>query len=101
MNWTGILLGLATFLLIGIFHPIVIKAEYYFSKSCWWVFALVGLVGVIASLFIGSVELSVLLGVFSFSCFWSIHELFQQEKRVERGWFPRNPKRNAKSSETT
>jgi len=24
---------------------------------------------------------------------WSIHELFEQEKRVERGWFPKNPNR--------
>ena len=30
---------------------------------------------------------------FAFSSFWSILELFQQEKRVERGWFPKNPKR--------
>ena len=31
-------------------------------------------------------------GVTAFSCFWSILELFQQKKRVEKGWFPANPK---------
>lgn len=35
MNVSGIIIGLATFLIIGLFHPIVIKAEYYFSKLCW------------------------------------------------------------------
>lgn len=33
MNFTGILIGVITFFLIGLFHPIVIKAEYYFSKK--------------------------------------------------------------------
>ena len=32
MNFEGIILGLATFLLIGIFHPIVIKSECYFIE---------------------------------------------------------------------
>ncbi len=29
MNFAGILIGGAAFLIIGLFHPIVIKAEYY------------------------------------------------------------------------
>ena len=33
------------------------------------------------------------MGVAGFSSLWSIIELFKQKKRVERGWFPRNPKR--------
>ena len=37
---------------------------------------------------------STVLGVLAFSLFWSIGELFEQVKRVQRGWFPRNPKRN-------
>lgn len=93
MNFEGILLGLATFLCIGMFHPIVIKAEYYFGTRCWWAFALVGIGGAVASLFIDNVYWSAILGVFAFSCFWSILELFEQKKRVEKGWFPRNPNR--------
>ncbi|MCQ2501287.1 MAG: DUF4491 family protein [Lachnospiraceae bacterium] len=27
-----------------------------------------------------------------FSCLWSIHELFEQKKRVDRGWFPKKKK---------
>ena len=33
MNYTGLLVGLATFLIIGLFHPLVIKAEYYLGVS--------------------------------------------------------------------
>lgn len=31
MNYEGLLLGVATFVVIGIFHPIVIKTHYYFG----------------------------------------------------------------------
>ncbi|MBQ2007004.1 MAG: DUF4491 family protein [Bacteroidales bacterium] len=93
MNFTGILVGLVTFLTIGVFHPIVIKAEYYWGKRCWWVFLVVGLITLGLSLLIDNVVLSTIVGVFSFSCFWSIHEIIEQEKRVERGWFPKNPKK--------
>lgn len=31
MNFSGIIIGAATFLCIGMFHPIVIKAEYHFG----------------------------------------------------------------------
>lgn len=93
MNLNGILLGAAAFLSIGIFHPIVIKAEYHFGKECWWVFALVGVAFLVISCIIESTVLSAILGVVGFSCLWSIFELFQQEKRVQKGWFPENPKR--------
>ena len=93
MNFSGIILGLVVFLCIGLFHPLVIKGEYYFGTKCWWVFALVGVGMFIGSLFTKNMYLSVILGVIAFSSFWSILELFHQEKRVERGWFPKNPKR--------
>ncbi len=80
-------------LLIGIFHPIVIKAEYHWGKNCWWAFALGGALFCIASLLVAGTILAAVLGVAGFSCFWSVHELFEQEKRVQRGWFPENPKR--------
>lgn len=93
MNFTGIIIGGSIFLMIGIFHPIVIKAEYYYGTKCWPIFALVGLLTLIGSILISSTVWSVLLGSFAFSCFWSILELFEQKKRVERGWFPKNPNR--------
>lgn len=98
LNWSGILLGVSAFLLIGIFHPIVIKSEYYFGTKCWWVFALCGIGFGIASLFISNTVVSAIVGVTAFSCLWSILEIFQQRERVRKGWFSANPKRTAKEN---
>ena len=43
MNWTGLIAAIGTFLLIGSFHVIVIKTEYYFGKQVWPVFAGIGI----------------------------------------------------------
>ena len=88
-NLTGIVIGLVTFLIIGLFHPLVIKSEYYFGVKCWWVFLIIGIGGIIASLLFKNVILSTSCGVFAFSSFWSIGELFEQRKRVKKGWFPK------------
>ena len=93
MNYTGLLVGLSTFLIIGLFHPLVIKAEYYFSKSCWPWFLVAGIVLMAASLMVANVLVSSALAVIGMSSWWSILELFEQEKRVEKGWFPANPNR--------
>lgn len=93
LNFFGIIIGVATFLVIGLFHPLVIKAEYYIGVKSWWLFLLLGVVSVVASLLVENLVLSILLGVVAFSSFWSIGEVFQQKKRVEKGWFPSNPKK--------
>jgi branched-subunit amino acid transport protein len=93
LHLTGLLIGVFTFLIIGIFHPIVIKAEYYFGVRCWWCFLLAGVAGVAGALCIRDVLWSSTVGVFAFSCFWSIKELFDQRKRVSKGWFPRREKK--------
>ncbi|GHT34718.1 DUF4491 domain-containing protein [Bacteroidia bacterium] len=93
MFFNGIILGAAAFLTIGIFHPLVIKAEYYFGVRVWWAFLAVGLAAVGVSLFIENIIVSSILGVLGFSCFWSIKEIFEQRRRVLDGRFPRNPKR--------
>lgn len=92
-NLTGIVIGLLSFLIIGLFHPLVIKCEYYFGTRCRWWFLLAGIVGTAASILTCDIFWSTLLGVLSFTCFWSIKEINEQEERVHRGWFPRNPKR--------
>lgn len=93
LNFSGIIIGVATFLIIGLFHPLVIKAEYYIGVRSWWLFLLLGVVACAASLLVGNLILSIILGVVAFSSFWSIGEVFEQKKRVERGWFPANPKK--------
>ncbi|MDD3108581.1 MAG: DUF4491 family protein [Alistipes sp.] len=92
----GLVIGIATFLIIGLFHPIVVKAEYYWGTRCWWIFLVVGIGGIIGSLCTGNTLLAALLGVFAFSSLWTIKELFEQRERVRKGWFPSNPKRQAK-----
>ena len=52
MNFEGILLGAGAFLCIGLFHPLVIKAEYYFGVKSWWAFLVVGLLAAAGSLFV-------------------------------------------------
>ena len=37
--------------------------------------------------------ISAIVGVFGASALWGIGELFSQKKRVQKGWFPMNPKR--------
>lgn len=44
-----------------------------------------------------SVLLSRVLGVLGASSLWSIKELYEQENRVKKGWFPANPSRKDKN----
>ena len=92
MFCTGIIIAIGTFLIIGIFHPIVIKTEYYFGTRPWWLFLILGITSIIASLCISHVVVSSLLGVLGASLLWSIGELFEQRKRVAKGWFPKREK---------
>ena len=94
MNFNGIILGAAVFLIIGICHPIVIKMEYYWGKRSWWVLLLAGLAFAVCSLFVRAFLFATILGAAAFSCFWGIHEILSQEMRVLRGWFPENPARH-------
>ena len=82
LYFTGIIIAVSTFFIIGIFHPIVIKVEYYWGTRQWWVFLILGIAAILVALMVANV-------IF----LWSIGELFEQKKRVERGWFPMNPKR--------
>ena len=93
LYFTGIIIGIATFFIIGLFHPIVIKSEYYFGVKSWWAFALIGAVATVASLLVDNILWSTLLAVVGASSFWSIKELFEQRERVRKGWFPKNPHR--------
>jgi branched-subunit amino acid transport protein AzlD len=89
----GLYAGVISLLVIGVFHPVVIKSEYYFGKRIWPLFLVVGIVLGAGSFFMENVYLSVFMGILAFTCFWSIVELFEQERRVSKGWFPKNPRR--------
>ena len=91
--FSGVAIAICTFLVIGLFHPLVIKVEYQTGTRYWWVFLLLGLVSIIGAFFVADVFISAIIGVIGASLLWSIGELFSQKKRVEKGWFPMNPKR--------
>lgn len=97
-NLQGVFVGLATFLIIGIFHPFVIKGEYYFGEKIKWAFLFFGIIFLVMTLLVSDITVSSLLGVTAFSCFWSIKEVKEQVERVRKGWFPANPKRIKKTS---
>ena len=86
-------MGLVSFLLIGVFHPVVIRVEYHFGKQAWPVFLTGGLAAIAASLFLHQRIASVLLGVLGFALLWSTLELFKQHERVLKGRAKKNPNR--------
>lgn len=52
----GIAIGICTFLIIGLFHPIVVKAEYYWGTRCWWIFLVLGIAGIIGTVLISDIH---------------------------------------------
>ncbi|WP_342756078.1 DUF4491 family protein [Kineothrix sedimenti] len=84
MHWSGIIIGIIAFLIIGLFHPIVIRI--------WPVFLILGLICCISSLFLSQIILSGSLAVLGCAMLWSVIELKEQAERVRKGWFPANPK---------
>ncbi len=95
---TGICIGIGTFFIIGFLHPVVIKAEYYIGKRIWPLFLLLGVTCIAGSLLLTGVIASSLCAVLGFSLLWSIRELYEQEERVKKGWFPANPNRQLQQS---
>ena len=65
--WQGVVLGLCTFLVIGIFHPLVVKAEYYFGTRSWWVFLVFGIICGVVPFFISSLFWGALSAIVGFS----------------------------------
>lgn len=96
----GLTAGLFTFLIIGLFHPLVIKGYYYFGLRVRVAFLLLGIVTAVLAFVVEDNMWSTLLGVLAFSSFWSIKEVREQQTRVERGWFPANPKMQQRKSVT-
>lgn len=97
MYFDGLIIAVVTFLIIGVFHPIVIKSEYYWGVRCWPLFAVAGIALLTVSLFVSDVLLASVIGITGCSSLWSVLEIFEQRERVRKGWFPMNPKRKNKN----
>ncbi len=91
MNPFGILIGIVTFLIIGLGFPLVIRGERYFGYVVWPYMMGVGFLLIIASLFIQNDWGSVIVGVIGATFVWGSTELKEQAIRAELGWFPYNP----------
>lgn len=92
MNFLGLLLGIATLLIIGLGFVWVIRLEYHLGYL-WWPYVMgLGVLLVFASLFISSLWGAALTGIFGASLVWGSTELKEQAVRAEIGWFPFNPK---------
>jgi hypothetical protein len=93
LDFTGVIIGVAVFAIIGIMHPVVIKSYYYLGLKIWYAFLAIGIVCVAVSVFIPNLIASLIVAIFGFSFLWGIHELFEEKQRVAKGWHPGNPKR--------
>lgn len=90
MNTFGLIIGIATLLIIGLGFPLVIRGERYLGYL-WWPYMMgLGFLIVFASLFISSDWLSVVVGVLGATFIWGSTELKEQAVRAELGWFPFN-----------
>jgi hypothetical protein len=95
MNSFGLLLGLVTFLIIGLGFVWVIRGERYFGYL-WWPYVMgLGALLVLGSLFFRSDWASAILGAFGASLIWGSTELKEQAIRAELGWFSFNGKKKS------
>ncbi len=90
MNTFGILIGVVTFLIIGLGFPLVIRGERTFGYWSWVYMMSIGFLIIAASLFIQNDWLSVIVGVIGATFVWGSTELKEQAVRAELGWFPFN-----------
>lgn len=96
MNWTGIILGLFSALVIGLGFVWVIRFEYFVGAYRWrWVAAL-GLAVCALSLIMPSFMLAALMGIAGGSITWGALELPHQEERVDHRLFKANPLRHTR-----
>jgi len=93
MNTFGLVIGIATLLIIGLGFPFVIWGERHLGYL-WWPYMLgLGILIVVASLFVNPDWLSVVVGVVGATFVWGSTELKEQAVRAELGWVPFNDKK--------
>jgi hypothetical protein len=82
MQFAGIIVGIYTFIMIGVLHFAVVKIERVIGSHIWPWFIVLGLVFGVASVMVSDVLASALLGVSGFLLEWSGPELRKQKERV-------------------
>ena len=90
LNYNGFIIGTGTLISIWLTRWACIRGEYHFTKKFWIVFFIVGIASLaIGFLLIDHVAFSAVVCIFGFSNLWAIGEVIEQEKRVDKGWFPK------------
>lgn len=92
MNSHGFIIGVVLLVITGLGHVIVIKGEYHFGIKIWPLFLIVGSLAILLSLIVTSPLISGVLGIVGVTFLWGILELFHQQERVRKGWFPKKTK---------
>ncbi len=93
MNFTGILLAVFTFFAIGLGFVWVIRLEYHVGAHVAWVVGLLGVLMMLGSVLIPCFYGSAFLGILGGTVLWGATELPDQEVRVAKGQFKKNPKK--------
>ena len=70
------------------------RNQVYFGKEAWPVFMILGVLCTAASLFTDNQAVGAATAITGAAFLWSIRELFEQEERVKKGWWPENPAKN-------
>ena len=90
MNIFGLLVGIATLLIIGIGFPLVIQTERRLGYL-WWPYMLcIGIVMIASSMLIQTDWLCVLTAILGATFAWGSTELKEQAVRAELGWYSFN-----------
>jgi hypothetical protein len=88
MNYFGLLTGIATLFIIGLGFPLVIQGERKFGFLWWPYMMAIGIIFIVASLFVQIYWLAVIIGVLGATFVWGSTELKEQAVRAEIGWYP-------------
>ena len=96
MSYDGVLGAGGTLAIFAVSRWSCIAGEYYFSKRIWVLFLVIGLAAIVFAIQVDNLVGASLLSVLGFCYLWGIGEVVAQEKRVEKGWYPRNPRRRVK-----
>jgi MFS-type transporter involved in bile tolerance (Atg22 family) len=91
---SGLIAGIAVFIIIIVARWLCIWGEYHFSKKFWIFFLVVGIISVSASIFVTDLLISSILSANGFIFLWGIHETIEQEERVKKGWFKKKNKKH-------
>ncbi len=90
---SGLIIGAVAFGSIALGRYLTIKGEYYFTRRFWIVFLILGGLLLLLALVTPHFLVSASCSILGFTFLWGIGEVIEQEKRVQKGWFPENPNR--------